>query len=691
MTDKDGLYIDDILVSSADKVSTTYQGNDLTKPASLQTNYSNSFSVPDTLAFRKLTGNAEQLDSGSKLPYNPLSAKIIQQGETIFDGIAELSDFQAGWEVALYEEKKDLFTRIDRTIKKLKLDELDHPWTIEEINARSTATEGVFYPFIDYGLLKEGVQPYDTMFPAVFVKNIIAQLLEEEGYTIVGDILVDEVYKRLFIPFSESEPTNYDEQWQTDRFARVTTQRGNDEVDRGTLGKGYWIDRVQEFNLDNIDTFYQGALKNYNTKTYTYVCDQAMNLKVETFQIFKALAVNGSVEIILSIEKNGQKIENARFESGSYYNMLFSRTDKLSLASTVKCKAKDEIKIRLEARRQTSFGAFHILIYNDPDNAAVSFTPELTTSLGDMWKVARNLPDMSGKSLMVAIAYECCGTWLVDRKRKQVEFAYFNSVVDNVDNAVDWSNRLNTGVEPKWVPRIEPFGQTNLLTWKEIDETKKAAKLVGTKLLNYGDGIINVNAPVLEPEVPLFEMPFAASTDSTEVLPGYGSPPLVKIRTVSGRGDNLSINKQDTAPRLLLASLDDPIEVDSSRIKDDGVTVEKIKVKLRPCWFGVRPEVVNGPDTQFTLSFGSIGIGRGEVTAIDRYYPGLLRVLRRMRVLTATMRLKPSDIAKLDFKKPIRLQRVQVGALTLSDGYYYLNKVADYQSDNLANVTLIAF
>lgn len=692
MTDRDGLYLNDTLVDLADGIATTYQGNDLTKPASLQTNFSQSFDLADSMLMRKLTKNAEQLDSGSPIPYQQLTALIIAGGERIFEGIAELNSFSAGWEVALYEEKRALFDRLDRSLKTLDLARYNHPWTVEQINARAEAVDGVCYPLIDYGLLQNDELPIDSIFPAVFIKTIIAQALHEEGYRLVGSLPDDTLYQRLLLPFSESEPTSYDEQWKTDRSARVTMDQPTDTVDRGTLSRGQFLNRIQSFNLDNLDTFGQGKLHNYNTTTFSYVPDTAMNLKVEAAQIFKALCVNGGVEVILSVEKNGNQVANSRFEAGSGYNLMFARSDKLTLSQTIKCKAGDRIQIRLEARRFTDIGAFRFEIYNDPDTAFVSFTPQLTTAFGDQWLIARNLPDVSIKSLLINIAFLFCGNWQVNRRRKEVSFSRLSDIVQNTANANDWSNRLDTSIEPTWTPRLDPYAQNNLLAWKETDETKAAGIVRGSTILNYGDGILNVNASVLDAETTLFEMTFAASTESSQSLAGYGNPILIKTRSVSGRGENLSISNQAAIPRLILASLDQSFPVQSSILLDDSVTSQPVTMNLKACWFGKRPDIAISNDTAFCLSFNPVPVNHGEMCLIDLNYEGLQRVLRRMRVLKVSMRLKPTDIANLDFGRPIRLQGVQVGAsIILSDGYYYLNRIADYESGRPCSVTLVAY
>ena len=349
----------------------------------------------------------------------------------------------------------------------------------------------------------------------------------------------------------------------------------------------------------------------------------------------------------------------------------------------------------MRAQRQTSIGAFRFEVYNDPERSWVSFTPDLTTQTNDYWPVARNLPDMSGLALLKSLAYLMGGTWSVDAFRHQIAFVSFSNIVNKSDQAVDWSNRINTGIKPVLTPRIDPYARVNYLTWKESDQTKNqpvtAPGLTKGATLNYGDGFIQVNAETLDPTVTLFEMPFAASTDSPNDLPGYGNPVLIKTRSVSGYGDSLSITKESTPPRLLLVSLGDTQPLQAKRLKDDSVTLESVTVNLKPAWFGMRPDLAIPEGMRFCLSFSPLSVNQGEQCIIDRYYEGLMRVLRRMRVLTVSMYLKPKDIAQLDFERPVTLQRVRVGGLQLSTHFFYINKISDYVDGQPCQVTLIAF
>lgn len=693
----DGLYLDGVWIATADEIAATFQSNDLSKPTTLQSSYTNTFHLPDSVAVRKLTQNAEQLDSRSRWPYRTLSALVVAHGEVIFRGYAEFDHFSAGWDITLFQDKKNLFDRLDRSLRTLQLSPLDHPWTLEQINLLAESTDGVCYPLIDYGLLQVNTLPNDNLFPAVFVKTLITQMFYEEGYTLVGSLPTDELYKRLVVPFSEQEPAAHDQQWQDDRKARVTMQNDPDTVDRGTLGRGYWLDRIQPYSVDNLPDqgFQQGRLHCFNTTTNEYVCPDALSLNVECSQTFKALCVTGGIELVISAEKNGNKVASARFEAGGGYNLLFLRTDTLTLSETIKCNAGDRVKIILEARRMTATGAFRFEIYNDPDNSWVSFTPDLTLHTGDLWPVARNLPDVSCLSLLKALGFLMSGTWSVNPLRHEVHFVSFSSIVRNIDQAIDWSTRVDTGSEPGWTPRLDPYAQINYLKWKEIDESKNTQVAIqglgGTQTVNFGDGVIPIDATTLEPDTTLFEMPFAASTDSPNEVPAYGLPPLIKTRSTSGYGDSLTITKQSTSPRLLLVSLRSTQPMKTKRLKEDGQTLEEVIVTLKPCWFGTRPKPAITSDSDFMLAFSSFQPNRGEQSLIDRYYEGLIRVLRRMRVLEVSVLLKPTDIASLDFERPIRLQRLHIGSLTISDGLWYLNKVADYVDGHPCRVTLIAF
>ena len=134
MVDTDGLFINGVWVMPGDRITTTYQSNDLSKPDTQQTNFSYSFKIPDSIAVRELLRNAEQLDSAERIPYTLLPAQLIDGGESVFNGFIRLSSFSNGWQAEFVDTKRDLYTRLDRSIRTLNLSRYDHTWSVETIN-----------------------------------------------------------------------------------------------------------------------------------------------------------------------------------------------------------------------------------------------------------------------------------------------------------------------------------------------------------------------------------------------------------------------------------------------------------------------------------------------------------------------------------------------------------------------------
>lgn len=675
---KDGLYLNDVWVSSPDGIAVTYQGNDLTKPDTMESSYSNTFQLPDSLAVRELTRNAEQLDAGSGLAFQTFTATVINGGETTFRGFAELNTFNEGWSIALFEEKTSLFERLDRSIRTADLSRFNHPWTLAGINQLSTSADGACYPCVDYGLLDSGEVPLDTVFPAVYGHTIISQMLSEEGYKLTGTLPEDPLYRALTLPFVESEPTAKDEQFRDDRKARV----GLDLPDYSFDTNNRSIDRIQPYTVDNrpLDVWQQGKLMNFDTTTHAYVCDTAMRLRVEAFQQLKLRVRGGAFEVILIIEKNGQEVARQYDQYETGYNLFNLAATDSKLNRLIDCQKGDILRIRFIAQRRTKIGGFDCIIYGQPDQSWVSFTPDLTITFGDAWTVSRNLPDLTGLQLLKSVAFICGGSYTIDVLRKQLSFTSLSETTSDTANAVDWSDRVSELENLNWSPKLEPYGQKNGLKWKETDGVTKG----------YGDGVISINAPNLPAETTLFEMPFSASALSLQTIPEYGKPLKVTLRTVTRAGAEVTINQQSTSPRLVLNFPSKPVAVKTKAFDKDG-NATPTTVYLQPCWFDGRPNVAIDATTNFSLAFDATTNSKAERTLIQRYYGGLQRTLRRPRVATISMYLSPVDVATLNFGKPVRLQRVRVGRLQINDNYFVINKIQNYQAGKPTQVVLISF
>ena len=672
---QDGLYLNNTWVAEVD-CALTFQANDLTKPDALTTSYSNAFTLPDTLAMRDLMQGAEQVDSGGPFPYRQLPAFLVDEGEVTFRGIAEFATFQGGWKVNLLDGFISFFDAIkDKPISDLKLDRYDHLWTLEQITSYANATSGVTYPFVDYGSIDGTTIAYDTICPGMFAKTLMGQIAMEAGYTLTGDWLNDDLLLRLILPFVGEEPKSHDEDWVEARSARVTADTAPIHLVNGSP-----INVILPFNIDNrpLVGYTDGSVDCYKADRYTYVCPTGMRVKVQSQVSFLSITRYGAAELSLILERNGQKVESVEWSEAGYYDHL-DTGDFFQLDTSVDCQAGDELRIRLTGSSKTKLSSYGFFFLLSPDDSWASFIPDNAVHLGDTWPIAQNLPEMTCSDLFVTIGKAMSATYVVNNTRKTVRLVPLDDILKTIPQAQDWSGYVVENDEPELNVQVSPFAQKNWCRWKS-HEQKDA--------VGYGDGFLSCDAPSYPLTVDLFELPFMAATVSDKVMAGYGSPPYIQTRTISGTGDNIQVGKKSAAPRLLLVEPSKTVVVQTKILSLDG-TLTNVPVTLSPSWWAVRPTGAKTDDNNFSLAFSPVK-GQTEQPLLARYFIALKRVLRRPRILSVPVYMQPSDVATLDLFRAVRIKQVRAGSLDLNDGYYIPTKLSPYYAAKTCTAILIA-
>lgn len=676
---QDGLYFFGQWVTEVD-VAITKQANDLTNPTQLNATYANIFQIPDTTAVRKLLQNAEQVDAGGVHPYRLIPAKLIDEGETIFSGFASLQSFQGGLKVSLSSAMKSLFDLLgDTKISELDLSRYDHLWTIESIATFAQNESGIVYPAIDYGSISNGIFPQDTLTPGIYAMTLIGAMLQANGYRPEGAWLSDSLIKRIVLPFVNDEPKGHSDQWRLDRQARVTVT--------GTFifpPFNTHFDGILQFNRDNeiLNNWIDGAANNYKAESVRYVCDVPMRLHVTAFQKLQLKIDFGAVEYMLIVEKNGVNVAQEYDSQSGPYNLNLTQIINITLDEYIECRAGDQIQIRLVIQKRTAIAQYVVTGFVRDTDTWASFEPDTRIISGDTWPVAANLPDITCAELIKSVALMCSGTFDIDDTARTVTLRTLDAVIANQPNATDLSNCIEESDEPENAFIIAPYGQKNLLKWKEQEDKN---------LIGYGDGVIACNAQNIPLETPLFELPFAAVTDSKTNIPGYGNPPFIQTRIISGEGTTVQVQKQSAQACLVLVEPTKPVSVIVNVVTPE-LTVVPTTIPLTACWWYTRPIGLVTPDNAFSLAFDRpMGASSAEQTLIQRYFGGLRRVLRRPRLLTVPLYLPPAKFATLNLYAPVRLRGVRAGSLDLNDNFYYLNKVNTYVSGKPCTISLIPY
>ena len=653
------------------------QVNDLLKPESLQASFTSDFPLPDSGAVRSMLSSAEQLDSGGPLPYDVIPARLVQEGEIVFSGNAELTRFQNGWQTELSAAMVSMVDRLTaKKLRDLNLGHLDHTWNVSEINARAGAASGVLYPAIDYGTLTDTQIPYDTLTPAVYGHTLISQMLSEVGYRPAGSWLSDPLIRRLIVPFCEAEPLAQDEEWVRARSARVGVSGDVSYlISPGAVGGTKSLNIRLPLTIDNDpgEIFWDGNLNNFNPQIAAYVADVDMRLKIAASISHKTTVAWGTLEILLQAERNGSVAAQAYFSAKAGYNPTGVGVHTLTLEETIAVRRGDAVTLRLIVRKKTDICRADVRIRLHKSTAYAGFEPDPTVHFGDRWPVARNLPDMSCWDYLKSVALATSSFLHYDDNRRTVELVSVTDVVKSEPQ--DLTPLVEESVEPEWTPRLEGYAQKNWLKWKETEGVPKG----------FGDGFLLINDKTLEAETTLFELPFAASMESGILLPGYGKPVRIETRRPGEKG----VIRMAATPRLLLAEPDSTVALKSKVL--EGTAMVERQVTLTGCWFDKRPAAAIREDNHFCLRFGGLTLSMGERGLIETRFGGLYRILRRPRVLSVSMVMHPVDVATLDFRRSVRIGPVRLGALDLSAGNYILNKVDNYRPGEPTRVTLIAF
>lgn len=676
----DGLYLYGVWVADVDVVLNK-QANDLTNPDTLQTDYSLMFTLPDTATIRQLLQNAEQLDAGGRDPYRLVPAKLIEEGEVTFNGSAALQNFQGGWKVSLAGPARKLFDQLgDLKLSDLDLSDYNHTWDLDTVANYAGATEGILYPLIDYGSTDNGVFAQDTITPALYASTLIKVMLRTCGYRAKGGWLNDELVKRIAIPFVGDSPANHDQEWIDARFSRVGVPDNPQPI---ILKSGHPIDIILPLTVDNdvLGNFQDGALDCYKADRATYVCKEGGRFSIQATVTFVYILRYGAPEVKLQLLRNGQKVAEAYWSEAGYKDQLDLPTV-LSLDEKVLCRAGDELQIKLQGNARTNIASYALYFSQSQGEMYAAFSPDPSVYENDTWPVAANLPDITCADFLRSIALMCSGTFDIDDTAKTIELKTLNGVIEKVADAQDLSSYADESKEPENSVIIDGYGQRNLLKWKQ--QEKSVYK-------GYGDGVVSCDAQNIPLSIDLFEMPFSAVLNSQVNIPLYGNPLYIETRSVTGSGTSLQVTKKAAQPCLILVEPSKMVKVKVNAVTPDLTTVVR-EVQLMACWWSERPEPIRTGGNSFSLAFDRPAMGKGsEQTLIQRYFGGLKRILRRPRQLTISMYLNPSTLNGIDLYKPARLRGISIGSLDFADGFYYINKVENYQSGMPCSVILIAF
>lgn len=613
-------------------VALSLQSNDITKPESIQANFSNTIQLPDTHKLRALLEYADQVNSTTNVPYRVLDAQVFKEGvEVVPFGKGHL--LNGSYEIDIYSGNRNFFDALgDKNLRELDLSAYNHYWTFVNIRDNSENTDwqqGFVYDLYDRGksINLTAIDCYEFI-PSVFVRRVWEQIFTEAGFTYTGFSLP--IFDKLLLPTAEL--FEYDEDYRKAREFKVTTNAGN-------KSKIEEFEEKMPFNFVNLD-YFTDPNGGYNLNNSTYTVDAARNMSfyagVKTKINTTSGPLSGIVRAQIEIRINGAVVKFENFSNEGHNDVnRYLTVD----SGPVTVFAGDVVEVWFKFIHQTNtvVDPDCVIFYEDTKEPPVfraTVLPEFPKK--GLVELAKWLPDLSQKDFIKSIVQLFGLTFQTELFEDSIKVNTFSKVLENIPNAIDISSWVHNpeNVRPSF--KFGDFAQRNTIIWQEDDTVTE----------NYNNGAILIADTTLEAEKNIIELPYAA----TEIKNGLLSIPMytAKVNT-----NPVEYDYEGVEPRLVIQG---PDTITFTIVEFNGTDIIKSHEAARPLAYFVdssKPYDLNIQDY-----------------IIPTFYPTLLAILENTKVLTVQVKTPAKFIQEFDQSVPVWIEYFQ--------HYFYVNKINEF-------------
>jgi len=449
------LYIDGKLCDLEKKevIAMSYGVNRLTDIESRQGFYSNTFKLPLTANNLGIFGIPTELNSSDTTRWERLECSIESDG-IIQIGFAQLQSVQDTLSVVIKAGNSGFIDDLKGlSLSDINITDLDHVRDLATVNANrlNDYTDGFVYPDVDYSLLLNITNPipFWFLFPAVFIDPILRAIVEDRGYTIAGDILTNDTYRKMLIPFCRPY-LRVDDDFMTGNQFRSKLTPANLFVSIftsiGNFAAGFDNDSTEGY-FDNPNAFtlgvWGGGISGTPSSWYlpTIAATQTINFTT-TFTVTNwdtsrsnfQIRIDGLTTDIGLAQESNQPSAIYKHQDAADANGTFT----IELSATETGIPTDNIHIKFELLDSTSgFGSFNVAVAS---GVMFNELSDRYDGLGEL-DVAANLPDMKQTDFVKYLVNAFSLLIITDTFTNTVSFEFFDDLQTNT--AEDWSNKVD--------------------------------------------------------------------------------------------------------------------------------------------------------------------------------------------------------------------------------------------------------
>lgn len=406
-------------------------------------------------------GNPDVLLNSSLTPFQLLDAQLYVNGIDMQISKCMLVDVSKTIKVRLFGSNIEFFGLIkDKYLSELDLSSLDHTRDHATIVSNLTNTSGVCYPAIDYGPVLSDVNSLevDGLFPAVYATEILNAIVEDAGYTLVGDFIEDEDLGNEIIPYSNNK-TRY----ITDAEALGLYFKAANVY----MGTGSTLQTILATAQDRIQFDTQISGENWDTGTYEFVAPRF------GYYIFNVLLTGQSTSgtsacLISAYRKHGADPEEEVWSKGKTFTTSLStfqaNTNVVGQHDGIRLEAGDLLYIKLLA------GANNVQFVRNETSMSITLQGMNTIAYyGDEWITSLNLPVIKQNEFLKQYVSDYASLISVNDFTKVVTIKKISSIVNELP--VDWSEKKD--YSGNRVRFINGFAQVNSLSYLDDENVLK--------------------------------------------------------------------------------------------------------------------------------------------------------------------------------------------------------------------------
>jgi len=520
------------------------------------------------------------------------------------------------------------------------------------------------------------------LLPAYFDKTLMTALCEENGYTLINNIEGSTLteYESGILPTTKKNPEIPSEIIDANKYIA-----GPWGIELGVSFVLFNIFQNSNFgyttngNIPIRFPFYNATLganpnlydisNGINVGTGVFTAQYAGNYKVTTdfyieyqFNESWTSSPNKTTNVYLSVEidVNGVPVQNIatnNFSTSTTNPTNYSFDTHVDNESTIYLNTGDQLRIVYYAQHDTTVGSYSgaisvqvgsgIVVTESPvsySGLKIELQPELT--FGSELKAPYLLPDISQADYFKDTCLRYCLIPTVNEDTKEVTLTQFNTIKNNIGNAVNWSSLVDETNEPSLTFDISGYAQLNNVKHKE--DKSILNEVIGA------DYIITLNNQNLEAEKDLYTSPFAASEDVVRL----GTKQMIYIDLHDGISFTNSVQPRRCYLERVAGSID----------YTDGTTTITTGSNIPLTWF-IRA------DKSYNMGFGN--------NQMSRYSNDLINILQNLRIIKIDIRLSLIDILNLNYFYPVYLSQY--------NAYFFVSNVNqfDYTSNDATEVELI--